>query len=88
MGVRSRGLRRKVQPGQLIHADKHGFLVVPPEDEARPVGGRPIHGRQRVPDDDRRRERRPGNQRPEILAACDAAAAPVADNVMNRFGRQ
>lgn len=23
----------KVQPGQLIHADKHGFLAVPPEDE-------------------------------------------------------
>src|SRR5207248_1089155 len=23
-----------VQPGQLIHADKHGFLAVPPEDEA------------------------------------------------------
>jgi regulator of RNase E activity RraA len=26
---------RRVQPGQLIHADKHGFLVIPPEDEAR-----------------------------------------------------
>ena len=26
---------RKIQPGQLIHADKHGFLAVPPEDEAR-----------------------------------------------------
>ena len=25
---------RRVEPGQLIHADKHGFLVVPPEDEA------------------------------------------------------
>ncbi len=24
---------RTVQPGQLIHADKHGFLVVPKEDE-------------------------------------------------------
>lgn len=24
---------RKVQPGQLIHADKHGFLVIPEEDE-------------------------------------------------------
>ena len=26
---------RKVQPNQLIHADKHGFLAVPFEDEAR-----------------------------------------------------
>lgn len=25
---------RPVRPGQLIHADKHGFLVVPEEDEA------------------------------------------------------
>ena len=24
---------RKIQPGQLIHADKHGFLVIPKEDE-------------------------------------------------------
>lgn len=26
---------RRIEPGQLIHADKHGFLAVPPEDEAR-----------------------------------------------------
>lgn len=26
---------RTVQPGQLIHADKHGFMAVPQEDEAR-----------------------------------------------------
>jgi regulator of RNase E activity RraA len=26
---------RAVQPGQLIHADKHGFLAVPAEDEPR-----------------------------------------------------
>jgi 4-hydroxy-4-methyl-2-oxoglutarate aldolase len=25
---------REVQPEQLIHADKHGFLAIPPEDEA------------------------------------------------------
>jgi regulator of RNase E activity RraA len=24
----------RVKPGQLIHADKHGFLVIPEEDEA------------------------------------------------------
>ncbi len=26
---------QKIQPGQLIHADKHGFLAVPKEDEAK-----------------------------------------------------
>ncbi len=26
---------RAIQPGQLIHADKHGFLVVPDDDQAR-----------------------------------------------------
>ncbi|WP_052361740.1 RraA family protein [Geminisphaera colitermitum] len=26
---------REIQPGQLIHADKHGFLAIPAEDEAR-----------------------------------------------------
>jgi len=26
---------REVQPGQLVHADKHGFLAIPPEDESR-----------------------------------------------------
>ncbi len=26
---------RKIQPGQLIHADKHGFLAIPVDDEAR-----------------------------------------------------
>jgi regulator of RNase E activity RraA len=26
---------REIRPGQLIHADKHGFLAVPPEDEGR-----------------------------------------------------
>jgi len=26
---------RRIEPGQLIHADKHGFLAVPPGDEPR-----------------------------------------------------
>lgn len=26
---------RKVEPGQLVHADKHGFMVIPAEDEGR-----------------------------------------------------
>jgi regulator of RNase E activity RraA len=26
---------RKIKPGQLIHADKHGFLVIPEEDQVK-----------------------------------------------------
>jgi len=26
---------RKVSPGDLVHADKHGFLVIPPDDQTR-----------------------------------------------------
>jgi 4-hydroxy-4-methyl-2-oxoglutarate aldolase len=29
----------KVCPGDLIHADQHGFFVIPPEDQARLQGG-------------------------------------------------
>jgi len=34
-GVEVEVFGRKVQPGTLIHADKHGFLTVPAEDEVR-----------------------------------------------------
>jgi regulator of RNase E activity RraA len=34
-GVEVEVFGRKVQPGRLIHADKHGFMVIPPEDESR-----------------------------------------------------
>jgi regulator of RNase E activity RraA len=34
-GVEVEVFGRKIKPGQLIHADKHGFLVIPEEDETR-----------------------------------------------------
>lgn len=34
-GVTVEVFGRKIEPGQLIHADKHGFLAVPPGEEAR-----------------------------------------------------
>jgi regulator of RNase E activity RraA len=33
-GVEVEAFGCRVRPGELIHADKHGFLVIPPEDEA------------------------------------------------------
>jgi regulator of RNase E activity RraA len=34
-GVEVKVFGRRIKPGQLIHADKHGFLAVPAGDEAR-----------------------------------------------------
>ena len=34
-GVEIEVFGRKVKPGQLIHADMHGFLVIPDEDQPR-----------------------------------------------------
>lgn len=34
-GVEVEVFGRRISPGQLIHADKHGFLAVPPGDEPR-----------------------------------------------------
>jgi 4-hydroxy-4-methyl-2-oxoglutarate aldolase len=35
-----------ITPGQLIHADKHGFLAIPAADEVPSARGRQFHGRQ------------------------------------------
>jgi 4-hydroxy-4-methyl-2-oxoglutarate aldolase len=79
---------RKVQPGRLIHADKHGFLVVPPEDEA------PLLEAARFMDDNECRtliaaaRSSAGKSATEILADCDAAGAQFDANVASHFGRK
>ena len=79
---------RKVQPGHLIHADKHGFLVVPPEDEPRLLEAA------RFMDDNECRtmiaaaRNSAGKPMAEILAEFDAAAVQFGDNAAGRFGRQ
>ena len=77
----------KVEPGQLIHADKHGFMAVPKEDEAALLeatlfmdvnecntvigAGRDIHGKSSQ----------------EILRAMDDAAAAFGKEAKRKFGR-
>ncbi len=79
---------RKVQPGRLIHADKHGFLVVPPEDEARLLEAA------RFMDDNEcgtmiaAARASAGKSTAEILAEFDAAATQFGDNAMSRFGHK
>src|SRR5262249_188006 len=63
---------RSVRPGQLIHADKHGFLVVPREDEKRLL--------------EAARFMDTNECRTMIQAARSDAGAPV-DEVLARIGR-
>jgi regulator of RNase E activity RraA len=79
---------RTVQPGQLIHADKHGFLAIPPQDEeglleaARFMDSNEC---QTVIPAARSASGKPVDQ---ILAEIDEAAAVFGANVRQRFGQK
>ena len=78
---------RKIQPGQLIHADKHGFLVIPPEDELRLLEAA------RFMDDNEcstviaAARAAAGKSTAEILDDLSAAVTRFGDNTVGRFGR-
>jgi len=79
---------RRVEPGQLIHADKHGFLAIPPEDEPGLLEAA------RFMDSNECRTLIPaargaaGKSTAEILAALDASAEQFGQNARARFGRK
>ena len=58
---------RTIQPGQLIHADKHGFLAIPEEDEARLLEAA------RFMD---------GNECQTVIAAARSAAGKTIDDIL------
>jgi regulator of RNase E activity RraA len=78
---------RIIQPGQLIHADKHGFLAIPAEDEE------PLLEASRFMDSNECETLIPaargaaGQSSEELLAAVDEAAGKFRKNVDSRFGR-
>jgi regulator of RNase E activity RraA len=77
-----------VRPGQLIHADKHGFLVVPDEDQARLLEAA------RFMDANECRTVIPaarassGKPADRILSEIDAAAGVFAKAAREEFGRR
>lgn len=77
---------RRVQPGQLVHADKHGFLAVPREDEAALLdAARFMDGNECRTFIAAARETA-GKTAEEILASLDGAAAAFRKAVRERFG--
>ncbi len=79
---------RRVEPGQLIHADKHGFLAIPPEDEPHLLEAA------RFMDSNECQTLIPaardaaGRSVEEILAGLRAAGKQFGENVIAKFGRK
>jgi 4-hydroxy-4-methyl-2-oxoglutarate aldolase len=87
-GVEVEVFGRKIQPGQLIHADKHGFLAVPLGDEKNLLEAA------RFMDANECRTLIPaarggaGKSLNKICAEFDAAAAEFGRNVKKKFARR
>lgn len=69
---------RKVQPGDLIHADQHGFLVIPPQDQAQLLAAADFMDANECATFLAAARGGAGRSTEEILAALDAAAAEFA----------
>jgi regulator of RNase E activity RraA len=79
---------RKVQPGQLIHADKHGFLAIPLEDEARLLDAARFMDGNECQTMIAAARGAAGKTVAEILAEFDAAAVRFGENAVGKFGRK
>jgi 4-hydroxy-4-methyl-2-oxoglutarate aldolase len=79
---------RKIEPGELIHADKHGFLVIPVEDQARLLEAVSFMDANECTTKIEAAKTSAGWTREQILAALDEADRKFADAAMARFGRR
>ncbi len=79
---------RGIRPGQLVHADKHGFLAIPHEDAPRLLEAA------RFMDDNEcgtviaAARDTAGKTSEEVRVAIDAAARTFGENTRARFGRR
>ncbi len=77
----------KIVPGQLIHADKHGFIAVPKSDEARLLEAARYMDFNECETLISAARSAQGLSTVETLARLDAAAASFAANTRQRFPR-
>ncbi|WP_030908297.1 RraA family protein [Streptosporangium amethystogenes] len=76
---------RVVEPGRLVHADKHGFLAIPPEDEAgvlEAVGFMDANECATVIP----AARQAGRSLEEVIKDLEAAGTAFAEAARDRFG--
>ena len=79
---------RKIQPGQLIHADKHGFLAVPHEDEPRLLEAARFMDANECETLIPAARGAAGQSTDALLAAINEAGRKFGDNARAKFGRK
>ena len=79
---------RAVKPGQLIHADKHGFLVIPEQDEARLLEASRFMDTNECQTMIRAARDTSGKSIKEVLKEIDTACEQFARNAREQFGKQ
>lgn len=77
-----------ISPGQLIHADKHGFLAVPPEDETRLLEAARFMDENECETLIPAARSSAGLATAEVLARIDAAGAAFGQAAREKFGRR
>jgi len=78
---------RKVSPGDLIHADKHGFLVVAPEEQASLLDAARFMDSNECNTVIPAARDTSGRSSEEILTNLDSAAAQFGKNAKTKFKR-
>ena len=79
---------RRVAPGQLIHADKHGFMVIPREDEASLLDAARFMDSQECRTMIDAARSTAGLTPQQMLRNLDAARQSFASAVVEKFGRR
>ena len=79
---------REILPGQLIHADKHGFLAVPAEDEAKLLEAASFMDANECQTVIAAARGAAGLPPDEVLARMDEAGRRFGENARREFGRR
>ena len=75
----------RIAPGQLIHADKHGFLAIPPDDETKLLEAAIFMDSNECDTVIRAARESTGKSVDEILAQIDRASQKFRENTRNKF---
>lgn len=79
---------RKIKPGQLIHADKHGFMVIPEEDEEKLLDAAIFMDNNECNTIIAAARNATGKSQEQILKELNEASKQFAEAVKKKFGNK